>query len=302
LTLGTASTTRGTSVTRDTRFEVGSITKLFTGLLLADMAVRGELALDDPVSTLLPAGVEPPTRDGREPTLRELSSHMSGLPRLPGNLMPADMQDPYAGYTTEAMYEFVSGLALPGVPGESFEYSNLGVGLLGDLLTRRAGASYAGLLEDRVTGPLGLDRTHVPTSDNDDTAAEGHVSGEVVPYWHMDALKAAGEVRSTPADMLRFVRAQLDPAGTPLEETIRLTQETVPAVDQLSMGLGWHVVALPDGREIYFHNGGTGGFRSFAGFVPGTGVGLVILANAAFPLEAIDQAGVQMLMAVLQAQ
>ena len=123
----------------DSVFEIGSITKAFTAILLADMAERGEVKLDDPVAKYLPADVSIPERNGRKITLLDLSTQSSGLPRLPDNMRPADPRNPYADYSAAQMFEFLGRYQLTRDIGAQFEYSNLGVGLLGQALTRRAG-------------------------------------------------------------------------------------------------------------------------------------------------------------------
>ena len=128
----------------NTVFEIGSITKVFTALVLADMVERGEVKLDDPVAKFLPSTVQVPGRDGREITLLDLTNQVSGLPRLPGNLKPADAGDPYADYGPARLYEFLSAYTLPRDIGEKYEYSNLGVGLLGHALALKAGVELRG--------------------------------------------------------------------------------------------------------------------------------------------------------------
>ena len=139
------------TVDGDTIFEIGSVTKVFTSLLLADMVNRKEVALDDPAAKYLPENVRMPERNGKSITLLDLSTHTSGLPRLPGNLKPKDPRNPYADYSVDDLYQFLSGYTLPRDPGSEFEYSNLGAGLLGHLLARRAGTDYESLIRSRIT-------------------------------------------------------------------------------------------------------------------------------------------------------
>jgi len=138
----------------DSVFEIGSITKVFTAILLADMADRGEVALDDPVAKFLPDGVRVPGRNGRRITLLDLTTQSSGLPRMPDNLRPKDPTNPYADYTPEQMFEFLGRYELTRDIGAQYEYSNLGVGLLGQALARRAGTSYEALVKERILDPL----------------------------------------------------------------------------------------------------------------------------------------------------
>ena len=127
------------TVDGDTIFEIGSVSKVFTSLLLADMVNRNEVALDDPAAKYLPDDVTLPERSGKAITLLDLSTHSSGLPPLPTNLKPKDPRNPYAGYTVDDLYQFLSGYTLPRDPGSEFEYSNLGAGLLGHLLASPRG-------------------------------------------------------------------------------------------------------------------------------------------------------------------
>jgi serine-type D-Ala-D-Ala carboxypeptidase/endopeptidase len=145
----------------ETLFEIGSITKTFTGILLADMAEQGEVKLDDPVAKFLPADVKVPEKNGKKITLQNLSQHTSGLPRLPGNFKPADPHDPYADYTIKQMYEFLAKCELTSEIGEKYDYSNLAVGLLGHALSLKAGKDYEALVESRICGPLSLKSTRI---------------------------------------------------------------------------------------------------------------------------------------------
>src|SRR5215831_2576206 len=143
----------------NTVFEIGSISKVFTSLLLADMVQHGEVKLEDPISKYLPASVKVPTRNGREITLVDLATHRSGLPRMPDNLDPVDGKDPYADYTEQRLYTFLSGCKLKRDIGAKYEYSNLGAGLLGHVLALRGGKEYNTLIEERICKPLGLTST-----------------------------------------------------------------------------------------------------------------------------------------------
>ena len=148
----------------DTVYEIGSVTKVFTSLILADMIEKGEVKPDDPVSKLLPATVKVPSRNGRQITLLDLSMQVSGLPRLPDNLKPADPGNPYADYDAAKLYDFLSRYTLTRDPGEKYEYSNLAVGLLGHALALKAGISYEELLRRRIFAPLGMTSTSIALS------------------------------------------------------------------------------------------------------------------------------------------
>ena len=255
----------------NTVFEIGSITKVFTSTLLADMVARGLVALDDPVGKYLPSTVRMPSRDGRVITLVDLATQHSGLPRMPDNLTPADPGNPYADYTAAHMFEFLSRYQLPRDPGESFEYSNLGVGLLGDALSRRAGTSYEALVTDRILGPLGMRSTTITlTPELREHLAQAYdATGHRTKNWDIPALAGAGALRSTANDMLRFAAAALGAPGTPpgvaaaLAEAERPRRE-LPGDGKTKIGLNWFT-AQAGPVEIVWHNGGTGGYRSFLG-------------------------------------
>lgn len=171
-------------------FEIGSITKAFTASVLAGMVARGEVRLDDAVDKYLPRAVVMPSRGGKQITLAHLATHTSGLPGLPSNLQVRDSTNPYAAYTVERMYQFLTGYTLARDIGAEYEYSNLGMGLLGHALARRAGKSYEALLIERVLAPLDLDATRIaPTQAMRARFVKGHnPQGEPVPYWgHSDA-------------------------------------------------------------------------------------------------------------------
>lgn len=289
LPLGVASRQDDTPVDAATRFEIASVTKAFTGLLLADLAVRGRVSLGDSLATLLPDTLSVPGYQGQPILLRHLATHTSGLPRLPDNFHPSDPDDPYRDYGQRELYAYLDAATLPRGPGAQYVYSNLGVGLLGHGLGRREGQAYAELLRDRVLDPLGLTDTYVADADSaDGRLAVGHDGSQAVPYWIFDALAGAGALRSTASDLMAFLEDQLDPDGTPLPSAIRLSHDVHHrAGGSLEMGLGWHVDPTI-GSGLLWHNGATAGFRSFVAFEPEAGVGVVILCNEAVALEAFN--------------
>lgn len=274
--------TGGVALDVNTVFEIGSITKVFTSALLADMAARGEVRLEDPIAKYLPASVRVPTRDGKEITLLDLSTQVSGLPRLPGNLNPKDPRNPYADFTVDQMYAFLSGYELTRDIGATYEYSNLGVGLLGHVLALRAGKSYERLLTERILDPLGMKDTRIVlTSGMKRRLAQGHdEAGAKAANWDLPTLAGAGALRSTAADMLKFLAANLDSARTPVARalaTTRVARRTVPG-GPMQIGLGWHILT-PFDRPIVWHNGGTGGYRAFIGMDYGNQRAVVVLSN-----------------------
>ena len=266
-------------VPADRVFEIGSITKVFTASILAGMVADGSVRLDDPVAKYLPASVRVPSRNGRQITLVDLSTQSSGLPRLPGNLAPRDESNPYADYSVDQLYAFLSGYELPRDPGETYEYSNLGVGLLGHALALKAGMSYEELVRRRILTPLGMRETAMALSPAlRARLAPGHdAGGEVVPNWDLPTLAGAGALRSTAQDMLTFLAANVD-SGSVFKQT-HLSRHATGSPN-LTIGLGWHILARPQGPSIIWHNGGTGGYRSFAGFDEVRRVAVIVLTNA----------------------
>ncbi len=277
-----------TEVGADTLFEIGSMTKVFTSLLLADMVFDGTVSLDDPVVRYLPEGSTVPQRNGREITLRNLSQQDSGLPRLPDNLRPSDVANPYADYTEEDLLSFLARYELPRDIGSQYEYSNLGIGLLGYALSRAANTDFETLLRSRILEPLGMDNTAIALSpDQKARFAVGHdVYMRPTSAWDLSVLAGAGGMRSTTADMLTFLKATLDPAS-PIAPAMKLSLAERREGPGFAAGLGWMIVPAPQG-EVAGHGGGTGGFRSYMAIQPATDRAVVALTNSAVEPAAQD--------------
>ena len=288
---GRLSTTDPRQPGGDTVFEIGSVTKVFTSTVLADLVSRGELTLDTPVQGLLDGDVPVPARDGARITLEHLATHSSGLPRMPDNFDPADFANPYVDYTEERLYEFLSSYELTRGVGETVEYSNLGYGLLGHALARGTGRDYEALVAQVVLEPLAMADTAVTLSPSlRERLAAGHDDSlDPVALWDFAALSGAGSFRSTVNDMLLFLEANIDPWSSPLSEALRSAharRADMPDPD-MGIGLGWIVHDTKDGRDgrMLWHNGGTGGYSSFVGFDPESQVAVVVLSNAAAPVD-----------------
>lgn len=285
----------GLSPDGDTVFEIGSVTKAFTGTLLADMVERGLVSVDDPVNKFLPSDIGPLQCDDRAMQLADLATHTSGLPRLPPNLSPQTMDDPYADYRVEEMFEFLRQQAKPSVlgsfgkslsglfstkPKQKWEYSNLGVGLLGTLLSRKADRHYEELIVERICQPLNMQSTRLKL---DDSMAErlipGHgAEGNVVKNWNFECLAPCGGLKSTVRDLLKFVAANAELTPTPLQPTFARAQQSHYKVnDNLDMGLNW----LLRKQGVVFHNGMTAGYNSFVVFSKPQKLGVVVLADTA---------------------
>lgn len=268
----------------ETVFEIGSITKVLTALLLTDMVEHGEVVLGDPVAKYLPTSVRVPEYNGKAITLIDLASYTSGLPHMPDNIISKDPLNPFADYTVDQLYTFLSGYALKYEPGTHVEYSNVGFALLGIVLSRRANKSYEELLLERICKPLGLHNTRITlTPGMCSRIAQGHNSNlERRPLWDLRSLAGAGAVRSTANDLTVLLEACLGRRQTPLGPALtKLLEIRTPTSEHgLEVGLGWFI-SSGHGDEIVWKDGGSGGFTAIIGFSPVTGQGSIVLSNAA---------------------
>jgi D-alanyl-D-alanine-carboxypeptidase/D-alanyl-D-alanine-endopeptidase len=274
----------------DSIFEIGSVTKTFTGLMLAQMAVQGQVRLDEPIRELLPPGTVAKPAAGNEITLVDLSDMHAALPRDPDNMHSSDADNPLGEYDREAMYAFLGkhGVAQPAEA--PFVYNNLAVGLLGVGLANRAGVSYGALLEEQVTGPLGLaDTATVLTPAQRGRLIQGYnETGRPVPPWELDALDGAAAIRSTAGDMLTYLEAQLHPERLPANAALTPQGKTLAAAITLShipralANNGRHIALnwlRDDATGSYSHDGSTGGYSSIAIFNPEKDYAVVVLYN-----------------------
>ncbi len=279
----------------ETIFEIGSISKVFTALLLADQVERGELHLNDSIAKFLPRSVDVPCRHSQEITLIDLATHTSGLPRLPDNLNPRDVENPYADYTVQQLYEFLSKYQLTRDIGAEYEYSNVGFGLLGHLLSLNSGMDYETLVTTRIAHPLNMRNTKVQLSaEMKSRFATGHNEiGKPVKNWDIPTLAGAGALHSTADDLLSFLAANLSLTKSDLFPAMKRTQtvQRQTGIPNLGIGLGWHIIQKP-GTEIVWHNGGTGGYRSFMGFDQKKRSGVVVLSNSS---NSVDDIGLHLL-------
>jgi len=288
-------------------FEIGSITKVFTSTLLADLVRRGVVAFDDPVAAHVP--VAPPVVT-RAITLEDLATHRSGLPRLPKGValrgMTTEHRDPYASFDEERMLRAIVETSPKSPPGENVVYSNYGAGLLGFALARAAGTSFAGLVQEHITRPLGMDDTGVELAPGSEARLTPGRTwwGRPAGRWNMAELVAAGGVTSTASDLLEFLRLHSPDSDSSLAavaaETARPRADVSPGV---GMGLGWLVLSANNGppkarlgREVLMHDGGTGGYRSFVGVTPETGAAVVVLSARARNVSGL---GVELLRAIV---
>ena len=273
----------------DSIFEIGSITKTFTGLILAQMVVQKKVSLNEPVRALLSAGF-PGQPSKHEITLLDLATHHSGLPRMPDNFKPKNPANPYADYDVRHLNEFLTrhGLAKP--TQAKFLYSNLGFGLLGYALSQRAGVSYASLVQTEVTGPLHMHDTVVTMSPAGRKRLIQGYDGSFnrADPWDLGVFAGAGALNSTASDMLTYLDANLHPEKYGTRAAPASPLATLPAAVALEhepradagegakMALAWGI----DSKTHFLgHAGGTGGYGSFARFDPRQEWAVIVLYN-----------------------
>jgi len=288
-------------------FEIGSVTKVFTALLLAIAVQRGEARLDDPVSEHLPDGSRVPRRGDAEITLLHLATHTSGLPRLPPGLLWHALRhrdDPYAALTPAGVLAALGSTRPRRAPGDRFRYSNFGAGVLGLALAQTAGVDYETLVRDRITRPLGMTDTVITldSAQSSRLAPGTRRGGRQAGLWTIPGLAGAGALRSTVADLFTFLRAQLGllPPHVPAElaAAIPTTHAERSRGGRLTpamrVGLGWMLLPIGRGKlDMVWHNGGTGGYRSFVGWTPATHAAAVVLSSNT---RGVDQLGSRVLL------
>ena len=273
----------GLALNGDTVFEIGSITKVLTALMFVDMAARGEVAPDDPVAKYLPPSMTLQER-GRPITLLDLATYTSGLPNMPSNMGPKwwTNPNPFADYTPDKLYEFLSSYAPSYEPGTHYQYANLGFGLLGLALSHRAGKSYEELLVERVCTPLGLNHTRITLSgDMQRHLAQGHdFDLKPAPLWDIPALPGMGAVRSTAKDMTVVLKVCMGIKQTPLNAGFKKLLETRrhTSLAGTDVGLGWFI-SSDQTDEVAWKSGLTGGFASGIAFSTRRRHGVLVLAN-----------------------
>jgi CubicO group peptidase (beta-lactamase class C family) len=273
----------------NTIFRIGSITKTFTTLLLADMVKQGTVKLDDPIEKYLPANVKVPEYNGKKITLEDLATHTSGLPEWPSNIwVNNEVGNLNANYTADQLYQALSNTTLTREPGSKFQYSSFGLGLLGHILSLKAGMPYEKLVNDRILSVLGMNDTKI-TLTADDIQSRfpiGHENGKEIPTPAVpEVIAGAGAYKSTASDMLKYVSANLGLIHTKLDDAMELTHLIRHGVSSASpmnysgyAGLGWRI-STNFGIEVFTHSGALNGWNAFVGYIPAKHIGLVLLCN-----------------------
>jgi len=273
----------------DNFFEIGSITKTFTATLLAYYVNKGIVKLNDPIIKFLPDSVAA-NPELKSITLLHLSNHTSGLARIPDNLIShaTDAANPYKDYTAELLYQYLKTCRLESKPGEKYSYSNLAVGLLGNILEKMSGKPFEQMVMEVICKPLGMFSTdqYLNPLLSPRFVQVYNTYGDPTEAWDYDVLAPCGALRSTVNDLLIYAKANLHPGTDPLSKAIELTQKITFNKD-VKIGLAWHIIVV-NGVNYYFHNGGTNGSSSFLAFNPEKNIAVVILSNCA---ESTDELG-----------
>ncbi len=269
-----------------TIFEIGSISKTFTATLLADAVNKNKIRLDDPVNKYLPDSIPPIAFNGIPVTIASLINHSSGIPRIPGNF-GAGKTDPYFDYDDSKMFSFYKNFTPTRKPGDTYEYSNLAVGTVGVILERIHKDSYENMLFKTICKPLGMNDTKVYLQVQDSGRfAKGYSDGNFAAPWNFKAFMGAGGIRSTVADLILYVQAQLGAAPRALNRDIQLTHTVTFKTKDATIGMAWHYIK-PGKDQILFHNGGTGGYRSYLAINLQKKFAVVILSNTTIGVDGV---------------
>jgi serine-type D-Ala-D-Ala carboxypeptidase/endopeptidase len=264
----------------DTLYEIGSVSKVFTGVLLADAHLRGEFGLEDALADHAPEGTVVPQKGGDPICLWHLATHTSGLNRMPPGYAPPDRTDPFAGGTLDDIWAAVAKSKLRRAPLAKVQYSNFAVGLLGHVLAGPTQADYDRRLLERITGPLGMRDTHLALSpERAPRLAQGHDAAILATnHWTFDVLGGAGGILSSANDMVRFAQANLHPADDALGKALKLAQEPLHDMEgaPISIGLCWH---MNSDTGVLWHNGQTGGYHAFFALKPEHDLAVIVLSG-----------------------
>jgi serine-type D-Ala-D-Ala carboxypeptidase/endopeptidase len=295
----------------DTLFFIGSVSKTFTALLLLEMAKRGEVNVNDPVADYLPAPVKVPTFEGKEITLLHLATHAAGLPMNPQNMVGSNEREQYESYRIGQMYDFLASFELSREPGAEYEYSNVGMGLLGHALERRAGKRFESLLIERICRPIGMGSTCITLSpEHESRRAMGHDShGRPSSPWKFQAYHPAGDIHSTAHDLLKYVAAQAGLSHSPLTELMKATHViryqdvhghrgdgAFGSMGRTAMDWVDRGALQPEGMELLGHAGGAGSYHAWVGFDKRQRRGVVALTTSNdFSVEAVGWTVLQQL-------
>lgn len=264
-------------------FEIGSISKVFTSTVLASLVESNKIKLTDNINSYYSF----PFKDERKISFEDLANHTSGLPRLPQNLNLSDLNNPYQGYHTQELKDYLKNImTIEHKTPKNFTYSNLGVGLLGYTLGLSQKTTFQNLLQKTVFDPYGMTQSFTTSQNLGSTLIKGrNINGNLVSNWDWDVLFGAGGILSTTGDLAKFVNAQFNPKNKELALT---RKPTFTINDKTKIGLGWHIITTKNNKEVMFHNGGTGGYSSSMTLNMENQTAVIILSNISSINEPVD--------------
>ncbi len=289
----------GKLATNETIYEIGSLTKTFTGILLAHAVNEGKLKLDDDIRKYLNGSYPKLEYAGKPILIKHLANHTSGLPRIPDNLeaqQSYDENDPYRNYNKDMIMEYLKTVAIATEPGAKMEYSNLGVGLLGMILEKVYKKPLQELVNVYINRPAGMKNTYfAKAGDKNFNVAKGYreKDGQLTPYWHLGDMQAAGGLRSNLVDMMAFLKANMDD----INKDFSLSHNAVLSNNDSSVGFCWMLGKTAKQQTLVWHNGATFGFTSFCGYIPEKKIGIVVLSNSG---NSVDEVAMKLLKQLLE--
>lgn len=294
-TKGVVNSSSNQALSEEHIFEIGSVSKTITGLLLANMVNSGEVELTDSINQYLPDNGKVNTENGQDITLLELATHSSGLPRVPNNLKNSMKMGPFSTYTKGDLYQFLRQYKKDDRLENKSLYSNLGFGLLGHVLSLAANKSYEQLVTERIFQPLDMVSSHITPNESQVLLQATPHGSDLIPTtrWKMPVFEAAGAINSNLHDMRRYLIANMNALkkGSPLGKDLHFAQQvrTNFGENGKQIGLSW-IVNTENNTTYHWHNGSTGGFRSFIGFNHMKDIGIVILTNSRIAMDELGHA------------
>ena len=276
-----------------TLYEIGSITKTFTGILLANALNANKLSLDDDIRKFLPKGYENLEFEGKPILIKHLSNQTSGLPRLPENLenqVKFDDYNPYKNYISKMMFDFLKQVKLTRIPGSVYEYSNYAVALLGQILEIVTNKKLEVQLNEIITSKFNMPNTKFDLDETEKSnEAFGYdATGNQTSFWDFDAIKSAGGLKSSLSDMMNYLQVNIQENNP----DVLLSHQQTTTITSPNVALNWHINKTKDNKTIIWHNGGTGGFTSICGFVKEQKIGVIVLNNST---TSVDNLAMQLL-------
>ena len=262
----------------DSSFEIGSVTKAFTGNILAQLVLDGKIGLDDPIQSFLPFQL----LDNPQITIRQLAQHTSGLPKLPHDFkdqVEYQSENPYLNYTGKLLVGYLTtSLRLDSRPGDRYQYSNLGMSLLSFIISRIEGKPFPDIVSERIFKPLNMDHSTFDHNAIRTTSVQGiGENGKFCGPWACGIYAGSIGINSTAKDLAAFAILQSDAANAACSLQ---AQETFLAEPLFKSNLGWgERLVMPENIRIRGINGGTGGYGASVMLNLETNSVIVILTN-----------------------